>query len=499
MPPTALADSAASPEFVPFTGNRLLTATWGAPSGGYHPYPAIDVALPTGSPVYAAGAGTVVAAHNGCPNNGAACGIENLGNMVRIAHPDGRHSRYGHLTSAAVTSGGVAAGQLIGYSGNSGISDGPHLHYQETSGASFSAAVDPGTWVACHGGSRVDYAGLQSRVNQYVRNDGFSCVSQALADGTFVNDTSDGRVYVIAGGAPLYVSSWAAVGGPKPTLALSHEQLMNLPAYPRDGTLLGASGGGVFIVAGGAPVYLSNWNAIGGPKPVVHVDQWAVDNAGHPASHLRSHPADGTHLTTSAGRLYRVAGGAPIRTSSWSVFGGPQPATLIDQWAVDNASHAVAHMTRVPADGTIVKGLPSGAHWRFVEGRRTSAPAGTAIEVDDVGLEAFPVADDASMTTAPSSGDATPATTPATSTSKHARARLRVLLRFRGRPRGVRLTIRQGRRLVKRTRPTTAAHTILGITTTGRYVLVVTRGGRALRRVPVTLVVGKTRTVLVRL
>jgi Peptidase family M23 len=177
-PSVASAAPTTSPELVPFTGTRTIGWTWGAPSGGYHSYPAIDVSMPMGTPIYAAGTGTIVASHSGCPVNGSAtstCGMENLGNAIRIAHPDGRHSRYGHLSSLVVGSGNVSAGQLIGYSGNSGKSEGPHLHYQETSGAAFAAAVDPGVWVACHGSARVEYGNLQHRVRQAIRNDGYGC------------------------------------------------------------------------------------------------------------------------------------------------------------------------------------------------------------------------------------------------------------------------------------------------------------------------------------
>lgn len=97
-------------------------------------------------------------------------------------------------------------------------------------------------------------------------------------EGSFVSH--NGFVYRIAGGAPVYVSNWAAVGGPQTAIPLTDGQFAALPQYPRDGTVLIANTGAVYVTAGGAPLYLSNWNAIGGQRPGIGVDQAAVDNAG---------------------------------------------------------------------------------------------------------------------------------------------------------------------------------------------------------------------------
>jgi cell wall-associated NlpC family hydrolase len=220
------------------------------------------------------------------------------------------------------------------------------------------------------------------------------------ADGTLVSTTNDGRVYEFAGGAPLYVSSWSAVGGEKAVTGIDGWDVANpgnpaahLREYPADGTLINTTDDGrVYVVAGGAPLYLSSWSAIGGSRPSVGVDGWDVANVGNPYAHLRPYPADGTFLNTSTGRVYRVAGGAPIAVSSWSVFGGVQPYTTIDQWDVDNDSSPYAHLRPTPLDGTEVEGLPSHSYWLFGGGLRSSSPAASgAVAVDDAGLAAFPV------------------------------------------------------------------------------------------------------------
>ena len=53
------------------------------------------------------------------------------GNYVRLEHGDGMGSGYGHMSRIAVSPGlRVRAGQVIGYVGSTGLSTGPHLHYE---------------------------------------------------------------------------------------------------------------------------------------------------------------------------------------------------------------------------------------------------------------------------------------------------------------------------------------------------------------------------------
>ena len=81
----------------------------------------IDFAAAMGQPVVAAASGTIVGA-------GWAGGY---GRQVRIAHGGGLTSSYSHLSAMAVAAGGhVNAGQVIGYAGSSGLSTGPHVHYE---------------------------------------------------------------------------------------------------------------------------------------------------------------------------------------------------------------------------------------------------------------------------------------------------------------------------------------------------------------------------------
>jgi hypothetical protein len=152
-----------------------------------------------------------------------------------------------------------------------------------------------------------------------------------------------------------------------------------------DGTFIQVAGTGqVYELAGGAPLYVSDWTQFGGPRPVAVITAQAFAS-------LRPYPANGTLVATTAGSIYRIAGGAPVGVSSLAVFGsGVTPSVTIDQWDIDNTSDPLAHLLPAPVDGTVVEGLPSGTYWAFSSGLRAVTPANAcATQVDDAGLTAF--------------------------------------------------------------------------------------------------------------
>jgi murein DD-endopeptidase MepM/ murein hydrolase activator NlpD len=87
------------------------------------PHWGVDFAAPYGTPVRAASEGVV-----------SVSGWENgLGKTVRIDHEGGIGSTYGHLSQiapAVVPGAVIERGQVIGYVGSTGLSTGPHLHYE---------------------------------------------------------------------------------------------------------------------------------------------------------------------------------------------------------------------------------------------------------------------------------------------------------------------------------------------------------------------------------
>ena len=80
----------------------------------------VDLAAPTGTPIYASRSGTVTtASYNG-----------SSGYYVQIDHGDGYRSIYMHMTHFVVSAGQrVSRGEVIGYCGSTGGSTGPHLHF----------------------------------------------------------------------------------------------------------------------------------------------------------------------------------------------------------------------------------------------------------------------------------------------------------------------------------------------------------------------------------
>lgn len=108
----------------PIAGGRL-TSNFGRrnrPTKGASTYhKGVDWATPTGTAVAASCGGTVAKAGWG----------SGYGYVVYINHPDGRQTRYGHLSKVLVSAGQtVSQGQRIALSGNTGVSTGPHLHFE---------------------------------------------------------------------------------------------------------------------------------------------------------------------------------------------------------------------------------------------------------------------------------------------------------------------------------------------------------------------------------
>ena len=105
--------------------DATLTSNYGMRThpvlGGRRNHKGIDLAAPTGTPVYAPADGVVARAEP----------FSTYGNYIQIEHGGQLQTRFGHLSGFAVAAGEqVHKGQLIGYVGSTGRSTGPHLHYE---------------------------------------------------------------------------------------------------------------------------------------------------------------------------------------------------------------------------------------------------------------------------------------------------------------------------------------------------------------------------------
>ena len=107
----------------PFKGEYPITQPYGGTdTSAFHT--GIDYACPLNTRILASGGGTVVF-----------CGWDSTGygNCVILQHKDGKATLYAHLASFPVGQGigqRIAQGEVIGFSGSTGNSTGPHLHFE---------------------------------------------------------------------------------------------------------------------------------------------------------------------------------------------------------------------------------------------------------------------------------------------------------------------------------------------------------------------------------
>ncbi len=101
------------------TSRGYITSNFGSRSLGYHN--GIDIGIPSGTDVVAADGGIVT--YSGYKGT--------YGKLIMINHGANKETRYAHNSKLLVSSGEkVHKGQLIAYSGNTGRSTGPHLHFE---------------------------------------------------------------------------------------------------------------------------------------------------------------------------------------------------------------------------------------------------------------------------------------------------------------------------------------------------------------------------------
>ncbi|MDG4762058.1 M23 family metallopeptidase [Micromonospora sp. WMMD710] len=128
-----------TPAWVDPMPGAAVTSCYGQRWGTLHA--GIDLALPSGTPIHAAAAGTVTQAGDAA---------DGYGNSVFIDHGNGYLTHYAHQSRIAVTVGQkVKAGQIIGYEGATGDATGPHLHFEVHQG--MWNQIDPAPYMRAHG------------------------------------------------------------------------------------------------------------------------------------------------------------------------------------------------------------------------------------------------------------------------------------------------------------------------------------------------------------
>jgi murein DD-endopeptidase MepM/ murein hydrolase activator NlpD len=114
---------------------------------------ALDFGVPEGTPVLAARAGVVMEVEEDFRAHGTDPRYGDRANYVRVLHDDGSMALYAHLSPESMLrkpGDHVVVGQLVGKSGNTGLSTGPHLHFAIQRNAGMALVSIPFSVVGVH-------------------------------------------------------------------------------------------------------------------------------------------------------------------------------------------------------------------------------------------------------------------------------------------------------------------------------------------------------------
>ena len=174
---------------LPFVGTAEIGCTRGSGGpvcGGHHSYDAIDFLMPNGTPLISPVDGVIVGVDGSCSNTPFAC--SGYGNFLHIAALDGSASYVlAHLSEVVVAEGMVRAGELVGYSGESGRASTPHLHFEE------------------HANTEKELGGDRHEPSAYL-----GCVNSIVGT-TYPTDRGFGSWYDVPAHAGVEVVNWCFV------------------------------------------------------------------------------------------------------------------------------------------------------------------------------------------------------------------------------------------------------------------------------------------------
>ena len=127
----------------PFIGSVVITTEYGTPQPGtrrgYHT--GVDYALNTGTEVVAPENGVIVR------NGDGTAASDGRGYFIVLKGDSGTYHQLFHLKQMGHASGRVSEGQVIGYTGDTGWSTGPHLHWETTRADDRVSDFAPGQWL----------------------------------------------------------------------------------------------------------------------------------------------------------------------------------------------------------------------------------------------------------------------------------------------------------------------------------------------------------------
>ncbi|MBS2017603.1 MAG: M23 family metallopeptidase [Deltaproteobacteria bacterium] len=186
------------------TRSRSMPTNFGAGRSYNEGHEGADLGGGRGDPIFAASKGTVVYTLTTCTDNDVrrdiVCG-NGWGNHVVISHGNGVFTRYAHLSKVQVKVGNeVDAGATIGALGHSGLSDGPHLHFElGTRATAFAPCAAPQNFDMVHNPAKLTFGGaapaFTPRWCDVLSSDGVANV-RTSPNGDIQNTiTNGGRVY----------------------------------------------------------------------------------------------------------------------------------------------------------------------------------------------------------------------------------------------------------------------------------------------------------------
>jgi hypothetical protein len=212
------------------------------------------------------------------------------------------------------------------------------------------------------------------------------------ADGSVmsISEAGGAGIYRFVGGAPVRLYNWGVISD-MPNAAWVNEQslalLDHMNARPADGSVINiveAGGAGIYRFVGGAPIRQYNWGAIPDMPDVVTVNAESLSTL----DHMNAMPADGEFVASAeTGTVYRVAGGAALKLYNWGGIPGYNGAVMVNQQTLDTHDHLLA----TPANGTVLKGVSSGALWKITDGKRSQVTGGESpVTVDEQTIANIP-------------------------------------------------------------------------------------------------------------